>query len=106
MKEIEFNVQEPYKSYILNWQKKIEWRLNKWKFKDIQVWDNLVFPSGERFIVTKLNTFPTFKSMIEMWWIENIIPNAKNIKEAEDAYYQFYTKEQENEFWVIWIYIW
>lgn len=85
--------------------KKNEWRLNKWKFKNLNIWDLLILPTGERFKVTKVKEFDTFRSMIEMWWIENIVPNATNIHEAENVYYQFYTKEQEKEHGVIGIYI-
>ena len=41
MKTYLFNVQEPYKTFILNWEKTFEWRLNKWKFLKMKDWDLL-----------------------------------------------------------------
>ena len=71
------NVQEPYKTFILNWQKIFEWRLNKWKFAEMQVWDILEFE----------NTKEKF---------EIISKNAVN-----NVYYKFYSPEDEKRFWVV-----
>lgn len=97
-----FNVQEPYKTFILNGQKIFEWRLNKWKFKEMQVWDILEFEeTHEKLLIKSKKNFSTFKEMIEFCSIEKIIPDAKTLDEAINVYYKFYTKEQEKEFWVI-----
>ncbi len=97
-----FNVQEPYKTFILNGQKIFEWRLNKWKFKEMQVWDILEFEeTHEKLLIKSKKNFSTFKEMIEFCNIEKIIPDAKILDEAINVYYKFYTKEQEKEFWVI-----
>jgi ASC-1-like (ASCH) protein len=47
----DFWVQEPYKTFLLRWQKTIEWRLNKWKFQKIQVWDILELETWKQFKV-------------------------------------------------------
>ena len=99
----DFWVQEPYRSFLLNWQKTIEWRLNKWKFQKIEIWDFLEFETWERFLVKNKYFFDSFYQMIKEKWFEKIIPDAKNIDEAVQVYYKFYTKKQEKEFWVIWI---
>ena len=35
------------------------------------------------------------------FWKKSIIPNAKSDEEAINAYYAFYTPEEEKKFWVI-----
>lgn len=98
-----FNVKEPYKTFLLNWQKTIEWRLNKWKFINMKKWDILQFDSWEKFIVENVSHYQSFKEMIQILWRENIIPDAKDDEEARNVYYRFYTPEDEKKFWVVWI---
>ena len=51
-------MQEPYKTFILNWEKTFEWRLNKWKFAEMQVWDILEFENTkEKFEIISKNIF-------------------------------------------------
>jgi ASC-1-like (ASCH) protein len=66
MKIVEFSVQEPYRTFLLNGEKKIEGRLNKGKFKDLEVGDELIFPTGEKFKIKKLKIFSSFQEMLEM----------------------------------------
>lgn len=102
MKKYNFNVSEPYKTFILNWQKTFEWRLNKWKFALMQVWDILEFEdSKENFKVVSKHIFSNFSEMIEFCSIEKIIPDAKTIEEATNVYYKFYTPEDEKNFGVV-----
>lgn len=98
-----FNVKEPYKTFLLNWQKTIEWRLNKWKFANLQTGDILQFESWEEFMVENVSHHQSFKEMIQTLWKENIIPDAKDDEEARNVYYRFYTPEDEKKFWVVWI---
>ena len=98
-----FNVKEPYKTFLLNWQKTIEWRLNKWKFASLQTGDILQFESWEEFMVENVSHHQSFKEMIQTLWKENIIPDAKDDEEAWNVYYRFYTPEDEKKFWVVWI---
>lgn len=100
-----FNVQEPYKTYLLNWEKTIEWRLNKWKYASLKVWATLSFESGETFEVKNLTYHKSFSEMIWMLWKESIIPNAKSDEEAINVYYSFYTHDEEKNFWVVAIHL-
>ena len=96
------NVQEPYKTFILNWQKIFEWRLNKWKFAEMQVWDILEFEdSKENFKIISKQIFLNFSEMIEFCGIQRIIPDAETIEEAVNVYYKFYTPEDEKNFGVV-----
>lgn len=102
MKKYSFNVQEPYKTFILSGEKIFEWRLNKWKFQEMKIGDILVFEdTKEQLEVKSKKYFSSFREMIEFCWIENIIPNAESVDQAVEVYYWFYTPEQEKEFWVV-----
>lgn len=105
MKTIEINVQEPYYSFILNGQKTVEGRLNKGKFKDVEVGDEIVINQESRFKVLAKNIYPSFREMIEKEGVENVVPDAKSIKDAINAYYKFYSKEDEHEFGVVGIHL-
>lgn len=97
----DFWVQEPYKSFLLNWKKTIEWRLNKWKFKKISIWDVLEFETWEKFKVIWKIIYKSFFEMMKIEWIENVLPDYDNIQKwVEEVYYKFYSPEKENEFWV------
>jgi len=100
----DFWVQEPYKTFLINWQKTIEWRLNKWKFKKIKKWDILVMDTWEKFEVLWKNIYKTFYEMMKIEWLEKILPDKKDIQDwVESVYYKFYSKEMEKEFWIVWI---
>ena len=100
-----FHVQEPYKTYLLNWKKTIEWRLCKWKYASLKVWDTLSFESGESFEITNLTYHKNFSDMIWKFWKEIIIPNAKSDEEAINIYYKFFTPEEEKNFWAVAIHL-
>ncbi|HOX97253.1 MAG TPA: ASCH domain-containing protein [bacterium] len=98
---VSINVQEPYHSFILNGQKIVEGRLNKGKFAEIKIGDILeIEPEKIQFEVIGKNIYKSFKEMIEVEGVENVIPDKKNIDDAVNVYYKFYTKEQEIEFGV------
>jgi len=101
MKILNFWIQEPYKTFLIEWKKKIEWRLNKWKFKEIHIWDVLILNTWEKFEIIWKWIYKDFKEMLKIEGFKNIIPDKDSIEEAENIYYKFYTKEQEQEFWVV-----
>jgi len=97
----DFWVQEPYKSFLLNWKKTVEGRLNKGKFWKINTWDILFFDSWEEFEVLEKNIYKSFFEMMTEEWLENVLPDKKDIKNwVETVYYKFYSKELEDKFWV------
>jgi ASC-1-like (ASCH) protein len=97
----DFWVQEPYKSFLLNWQKTVEWRLNKWKFAKIVQWDILFFDSWEEFQILEKNIYKSFYEMMEKEGLENVLPDKEDIQNwVETVYYKFYSKELETKFWV------
>ena len=99
---IQFNVQEPYKSQILSGQKTVEGRLNKGKFWALKVGDFLQFDdTGEQVKVVNLTLYPSFQEMFESEGLKHIVPDIKTIEQGVAVYRQFYSIEQEKEFWVI-----
>ena len=99
-KTYEINVQEPYFTYLKNGSKKVEGRLNKGKFLEMTVGDEILLNTEVKLEVTNKTTYPSFREMITFEGVKNVIPNAKTLDEAEAAYYKFYTKEDEKQFGV------
>lgn len=101
MKVVDFGVQEPYKSFILEGKKTVEGRLNKGKFGSLEVGDFLEMDSPKaRFEVVGKNIYKSFMEMVGAEGVENVIPDKDNVEDAANVYYRFYTKDQEREFGV------
>jgi len=97
----DFWVQEPYKAFLLNWKKTIEWRLNKWKFKKIEIWDILELDTWEQFKIIWKRIYKSFFDMMSKEGVEKVLPDYDNVQEGvEEVYYKFYSQEKEKEFWV------
>jgi len=99
-KTYEINVQEPYFTYIKDGLKTVEGRLNKGKFLEMNIGDELILNNVIKLEVVNKNVYKTFRDMISSEGMENVIPNAKTLEEAENVYYGFYSKEDENNFGV------
>lgn len=99
----DFWIQEPYKSFLISWEKIFEWRLNKWKFAEMKVWDFLKLENTrEKFEIISKNIFANFSKMMENLWFEKVIPDAESIDDAvNNVYYKFYSPEDEKKFWVV-----
>ena len=99
---ISFWVQEPYWSYLLSWEKTIECRLKKGKFSLLQVGDFLQHEeSGAIFKVEKLTSYPSFYEMFKSEELKRVLPDVSETEHGVAVYRQFYSLEQEKEFWVI-----
>lgn len=102
MKIIKFWIQEPYKTFLLNWNKTIEWRLNKWKFRSLELWDILEVEDWlNRFKVIELKEYVTFRNMLINQWIKNILPDKVSINDWLDIYYKFYSEVDEVKYWIL-----
>ena len=101
-----FNVQEPYRSQLLTWEKSIEWRLNKWKFVKLIPWDKIELENtGQIFLVERIAHYKNFQTMLQQEDISKIIPWISDIQEWVAIYHQFYTPVQEKEYWVLAIHL-
>lgn len=106
MRSFTSNRQEPYFTYIKQGIKTVEGRLNKGKWIEMQIGDEILVDnlpnSTETFLVQIIgkNNYKSFREMIIFEGMGNVIPEAKSIDEAESVYYKFYTKEEEERFGV------
>lgn len=97
----EVNVQEPYFTHIKNGTKKVEGRLNKSKFAQMKIGDEILLNEEIRLEITNKTIYKTFRDMITFEGVKNVIPDAKSVDEAESVYYKFYSKEDEANFGVV-----
>ncbi len=95
--------------------KTIECRLNRGKFADYeigdQVWlrkdtykNNELIESDPRQIlveITNIQRFPSFQLMLQAVGYKNVVPRATSVDKALDECYRFYTQEDEKEFGVL-----
>lgn len=98
---IDINIQEPYFNFIMSGKKTIEGRLNKGKFINLQIGDVLRINNQVNFVIQKINYYNDFKTMITTEGLNNVIPDAKNLSEALDVYYKFYSPDDEINFGVL-----
>lgn len=106
MKEI--SVSEPWFSLMKNKKKKIEGRLNKGTFAELQKGEIIKFVNGGdnfRAKIKKIVKYDTFKQYLSQEGLKRTLPNVKTIEEGCDIYYKYYTREQEKEFKILAIYI-
>lgn len=100
-KIIDINVQEPAATLIKEGRKTIEGILQKGKFLEVEVGDILILNEETKLEIIRLGKYKSFKEMLENEGFENAVPLARNIDEAVEAYYKFYSKEDEEEFGVL-----
>ena len=93
---------------IKSWKKKIEVRLFDEKRQKIKLWDEIIFISRENWEEIKTKVFWLFQSNS----FENIYKNLDEsfllwykIDEIIEHLYEYYSKEDEEEFWVLGIFI-
>ncbi len=102
MKQIyNISIQDPYFTYIKNGVKKVEGRLNKSKFRDMKTGDEVIINEVLQVRITHITPYASFKDMISSVGFQKLIPDAKNLEEAEAVYNKFYSKKDEAQFGVI-----
>lgn len=101
-----------------NGTKTVEIRLNRGKFMDFQVGDLVeiredyyhdgeIVKSIEKQLITqitRIESYSNFKEAFEVIGYEKITPRAKDLKDALEIPYKFYSQEEEKEFGVLAIY--
>ncbi len=99
MYKLELDVQEPYLSLIRNGKKVVEGRLGKSKYMELVAGD-LIKINDLELRILEVNKYPSFREMLIMEGVKNVIPDAKDLDSAVNVYYRFYRKEDESEFGV------
>ncbi|MGI5826089.1 MAG: ASCH domain-containing protein [Patescibacteria group bacterium] len=93
------DVQEPYLGYIKSGKKVVEGRLGKQKYLDLQKGDIIKINNLE-IEVLGVTKYSGFKEMLIMEGVKNVVPDAKDLEEAVNVYYKFYTKQDESQYGV------
>lgn len=97
---LELDVQEPYLSFIKSGKKTVEGRLGKDKYLDLKQGD-LIKINDIEVEVEDVVHYLSFKDMLIMEGIKNVIPDAGDLESAVKVYYKFYRKEDEEKFGVV-----
>jgi ASC-1-like (ASCH) protein len=97
---MQLHVQEPYDTFIKEGKKTVEGRLAKDKYLQLKRGE-VIQINGIKASVLSIKKYPTFKEMIKSEGIENVIPDIKELEDATNVYYKFYTKEEEAKYQVI-----
>jgi ASC-1-like (ASCH) protein len=102
MKEI--SVSEPWFSLMKHKKKRIEGRLNKGTFAELQKGEIVKFVNNNDSFTVKIKKiikYDTFKDYLSQEGLKRTLPNIKTIDEGCNIYYKYYTKEQEKEFKIL-----
>ena len=106
-----FTVQSKYFNLIKEGKKKIEGRLNKSKFSTFKKGDELkiIDSSNDNNIISakikKIKKYISFEEYLSQEGLKRTLPGIKTIENGVNIYHKFYSKEQENEYGVLAIYI-
>ena len=98
--KLELDVQEPFLTFIKSGQKKVEGRLAKEKYLNLKNGD-LIKINDVEVKIKSVTKYLSFEEMLTMEGVKNVIPNAKNLDEAINVYYKFYSREDEKTFGVV-----
>lgn len=107
---MEIKVSDPWFSFIKNKQKKIEGRLNKGKFSKFSKNDIITIKNSDESItvtakIVKLVRYSSFEEYLTQEGLKRTLPGIKSISDGVNIYHKFYSKEQEDEFGILAIYI-
>jgi ASC-1-like (ASCH) protein len=99
-RHLNVNVQEPWFTLISLGLKKVEGRLNKGKFAQMEKGDEIEFVNGDRSVIatiTSIVEYPSFYRYLRTERLSRCLPGVKTLREGVDVYYKYFTKEQEKE---------
>jgi ASC-1-like (ASCH) protein len=99
---LEKNLSEPWFSLIKLGIKKVEGRLNKGEFANMNIKDLLIFINNElgfeRRIMMEIKDityYDNFQTYLETETLERCLPGIHNIEDGLKVYYKYYTKNDE-----------
>jgi ASC-1-like (ASCH) protein len=106
----EIHVSQPWLSYIKNKDKRIEGRLNKGTFSQLQKKEIVRFFNkdlNQKFNVKIINIvkYKSFEEYLIQEGLKRTLPGIKTIEDGVQIYRQFYTKEDEDKFGILAIYV-
>jgi ASC-1-like (ASCH) protein len=102
------SVNEPWFMLIAEGRKTVEGRLNKGKFKNVAVGDNVVFTNdsfgysrAHNVCVTAVKHYPSFRTYLGKERLQKCLPGVSDFKNGVTVYRQFYSAEAEREYGVL-----
>lgn len=102
------NVSEPWYSLIKGGLKKVEGRLLKGEFinmnkGDYVTWTNreLGFPRSCTTLITSIHHYDSFKDYLISEGLPKCLPGVENLKEGLSIYYNYFSEEQEQQYGVV-----
>ncbi len=103
-RHLNVNVQEPWFTLIALGLKKVEGRLNKGKFAQMEIGDEIEFVSGDRSVIatiTDIVEYPSFYRYLKSEGLKVCLPSVKTLRDGVNVYYKYFTKEQEKDHGVL-----
>jgi ASC-1-like (ASCH) protein len=101
----EKNLSEPWFSLIKLRIKKVEGRLNKGDFANMNIGDFILFTNNElgfernfKIQIKYISYYDNFKTYLENETLEKCLPGIDNIEDGLNVYYKYYKKEDELEY--------
>ena len=101
----EKSVSEPWFSLIALRIKKVEGRLNKGDFANMNIGDSITFTNNElgfdrkcKVEIKNITYYDTFQTYLENETLERCLPGIDNIEDGLRVYYKYYKKRDEVEY--------
>jgi ASC-1-like (ASCH) protein len=101
----EKNLSEPWFSLIKLQIKKIEGRLNKGDFANMNIGDFILFTNNDlgferkhKIEIKNISYYDNFKIYLETETLEKCLPGIDNIEDGLNIYYNYYKKSDELEY--------
>ena len=106
----EFDVADPWISLICQRKKVIEGRLNKSKFANLKKGDIIKFFNNDvnkqcLVKIVRIINYVSFEEYLVQEGLKRTLPGITSLNDGINIYRQFYSKEQEDEFSILAIYI-
>ena len=102
----EKSVSEPWFSLIALRIKKVEGRLNKGDFANMNIGDSITFTNNElgfdrkcKVEIKNITYYDTFQTYLENETLERCLPGIDNIEDGLRVYYKYYKKIQSYRCW-------
>ena len=107
------NMEEPWFSDVCDGSKKVEGRLNRNEWKDLNVGDILEFVNNEsyngmrkvRVRITKRMEYQSFKCMLVLQGVQKCLPTILSVDGGVAIYRKYYSEEEEKECGVVALHI-
>jgi len=101
----EKNLSEPWFSLIHCGIKKVEGRLNKWDFVNMNIGDFIIFTNHElgferklKIKIKHISYYDNFQIYLEKETLDRCLPTVYNIEDGLKIYYKYYSKSDELEY--------